>query len=572
MPRIPTSLVAVLVALLVACAVSGCASSVKMKPVVGGPLSGEDKAQPAPQKDAPGRSSRRGTNRSTDKPAAKPSPTPTTSAAKPERAAAEPSRRGRRGGAPEAAPTPTSSEQPASTRSSSRRGAPLSPAPATLPAAEPETAPIERNLSAQSITEKGDEHYAAGRYEDARKMYRLAVELQDDYGPAWAGIGRASEKLGEYEPSFLAYRKATTCPNPDPEWASARDAVGRQTATRALATAKSEHKRRNYTAADSSFQQAVDYDRSNPEPLCAWGDSLLERGEFVAALKKYEKARELDPDHKAAWHGVIRSNIREASYDDARNRLDEYRLTFAADSTYRELLAELDRLSPVMDEAFEDLPSRAASEVPPAALATLAPAETAPAEAAADDLDLPTEAVPSAEPQEPTLAEEHPSAAPAVDSRQQPAPAQAGGAPLTREAFAMLLLEKLDLGRYPRRPTPQVVLDISKHPKRSAIDQVLQRNLMEPFPNHTFRPAEVMTRADLAVALAHLFELGEGFDRETLLEMQPVIEDVPSYHQDREAIAIVVALEALSLDTGSAFRPDQPATTAEALQAVASLR
>jgi tetratricopeptide (TPR) repeat protein len=77
---------------------------------------------------------------------------------------------------------------------------------------------------------------------------------------------------------------------------------------------------------------------------------------------------------------------------------------------------------------------------------------------------------------------------------------------ITREQLAILIV------RYfaqvtELRQNPQIVTDTQDSPARSEIQTVAGLGLIEPFANHTFEPATLVTRGDLAVTLARLIRL-----------------------------------------------------------------
>jgi tetratricopeptide (TPR) repeat protein len=79
---------------------------------------------------------------------------------------------------------------------------------------------------------------------------------------------------------------------------------------------------------------------------------------------------------------------------------------------------------------------------------------------------------------------------------------------VTREQMAILTIRY-----FPQvtefRQIPQIITDIEDSPAKPAIQTVVGIGLMDPRPNHDFEPAALVTRGDLAKALARLSRLLE---------------------------------------------------------------
>lgn len=64
--------------------------------------------------------------------------------------------------------------------------------------------------SAQAIeaNKKGDEHYDAGRYDEAVEAYKQAVSLNPKYAEAFSSLGDSYQALKRYEEAISAYNQA----------------------------------------------------------------------------------------------------------------------------------------------------------------------------------------------------------------------------------------------------------------------------------------------------------------------------------------------------------------------------
>jgi hypothetical protein len=95
--------------------------------------------------------------------------------------------------------------------------------------------------------------------------------------------------------------------------------------------------------------------------------------------------------------------------------------------------------------------------------------------------------------------------------------------------------------------------------------------IIDPFPNHTFQPAAVVRRSDLASALARLLPIAAG-DRPQLLakwrEARPRLSDVPPYHLVYADAALTVEAGVLPLFGDATFEPGHVVTGAEAIAAL----
>jgi hypothetical protein len=148
-------------------------------------------------------------------------------------------------------------------------------------------------------------------------------------------------------------------------------------------------------------------------------------------------------------------------------------------------------------------------------------------------------------------------------------------ATLTRGQLAALLGIRLHdaLERAPQRAAV-VLTDINGHWASPWIVAVTRAGLMEAMPNHTFQPAGLVTRADLARAVwraIQVFGTGRAADLDEWRNSRPTIVDVPRTHLAYDAVAAAVASGALSMGDSGRFGPNRPVTGAEAGAALARL-
>ena len=144
----------------------------------------------------------------------------------------------------------------------------------------------------------------------------------------------------------------------------------------------------------------------------------------------------------------------------------------------------------------------------------------------------------------------------------------------TRGDLAALVAVRLGdvLRRAPAREV--VVTDASSHWAASWITDVARAGVIEPFANHTFQPANAITRADLAVAVERLVSLLAA-DRPELrqfLAARPRIQDMPPAHVSYPAASVAVAAGLMPLATGERFEPARVVSGAEASEVVLRVR
>jgi tetratricopeptide (TPR) repeat protein len=128
--------------------------------------------------------------------------------------------------------------------------------------------------------ESGEEALKKGRFDEAERELRAALELHDDHAGVWTSLGQTLEKQGRADEALAAYRKAREL---DPHNAEAARLLGQALA----ATDVSE--------AEALLREALKLDPRDPYASAALADLLYNRGETAEARKLYEKALAIDP-------------------------------------------------------------------------------------------------------------------------------------------------------------------------------------------------------------------------------------------------------------------------------------
>jgi tetratricopeptide (TPR) repeat protein len=162
----------------------------------------------------------------------------------------------------------------------------------------------KHNEHAAQLVKRGYEYLEKKQYRDARKLFHFATELADDMGSAWAGIGYASEGLGERETAFVSFRRATECAGAEAFWQQRKTSLGNAIAAEALAEARLERDAGKPDNAVAMLRQARDYAPDNPELWLIWGGIELEQKKLEAAAEKFQRVLTLDPGNRSALEGL----------------------------------------------------------------------------------------------------------------------------------------------------------------------------------------------------------------------------------------------------------------------------
>lgn len=145
---------------------------------------------------------------------------------------------------------------------------------------------------------------------------------------------------------------------------------------------------------------------------------------------------------------------------------------------------------------------------------------------------------------------------------------------VTREQLAALLAAEIGEPDHDRNTDPVIAIDLERSWAASLIQTAVGAGYLRLFPDHTFKPRGLVTRAELAESLAAVFG---KFDPEALRtaaddSSRLDLSDVPPGHRYREAVAIAAQLGLLRVSDAGTFRPRAFASGAEAVRAVSTLR
>ena len=147
---------------------------------------------------------------------------------------------------------------------------------------------------------------------------------------------------------------------------------------------------------------------------------------------------------------------------------------------------------------------------------------------------------------------------------------------VTREQLAALLAAEIGEpeGDDSRSTDPVIAIDLERSWATSLIQTAVGAGYLRLYPDHTFKPRGLVTRAELAESLAAAFGRFDPEARRRALDDSSRLElsDMPAGHRYREAATIAAKLGLLRVSDEGMFRPRAFATGAEAVRAVHTLR
>jgi Tfp pilus assembly protein PilF len=136
------------------------------------------------------------------------------------------------------------------------------------------------------------------------------------------------------------------------------------------------------------------------------------------------------------------------------------------------------------------------------------------------------------------------------------------------EVAALLAVKFKDLLEAPSK-TPPIIIDIATSWAADYILRMTSLGLLDIYPNHTFRPKKIITRAEMAEILLRLVdylqEKGYRFIRQIPPESIQISDVLPDnyYYQP---ILQIISYDIMGLSPDKAFQPDLPVSGPEAIR------
>lgn len=141
-----------------------------------------------------------------------------------------------------------------------------------------------------------------------------------------------------------------------------------------------------------------------------------------------------------------------------------------------------------------------------------------------------------------------------------------GSPRITRADLAALISVKVTaLGRA-APGEPKVAVDISGSWAREHIIKALALDIMDLYPNHTFQPAAIVRRGDLARAAARVLDLAQW-----PASAAPVLKDMSVNNLFHDAVVRVVAAGLMDTTPDGAFEPWRPVSGPDAARVIEAL-
>lgn len=140
---------------------------------------------------------------------------------------------------------------------------------------------------------------------------------------------------------------------------------------------------------------------------------------------------------------------------------------------------------------------------------------------------------------------------------------------VSKEEIAALIVIKLK-GILEEQPlTPPIIIDISTSWAAKFIIQAASLGILDIYPNHTFQPKKIITRAETAEILLRLIHYlekkGYKFIRQIPLEKIQV-RDVPPQNYYHKPITEILSYDIMDLTMDQEFRPDLPVSGDESIR------
>lgn len=140
---------------------------------------------------------------------------------------------------------------------------------------------------------------------------------------------------------------------------------------------------------------------------------------------------------------------------------------------------------------------------------------------------------------------------------------------ISKEEIAALIAVKLR-GILEEQPsTPPIIIDISTSWAAKFIIQAASLGILDIYPNHTFQPKKIITRAETAEILLRLIHYLEkkGYKIIRQIPLEKIqVRDVPPQNYYHKPITEILSYDIMDLTMDQEFRPDLPVSGDESIR------
>ncbi|MCX7973358.1 MAG: S-layer homology domain-containing protein, partial [Candidatus Aminicenantes bacterium] len=145
---------------------------------------------------------------------------------------------------------------------------------------------------------------------------------------------------------------------------------------------------------------------------------------------------------------------------------------------------------------------------------------------------------------------------------------------ISREDLAALLAIKFKSFLPPLGESPPIIVDIATSWASRFIVQIAAAGFLDVYPDHTFRPRNIITRAEMADSLARMlnFFRQQGKKIKPLIPPEKIIlPDVTSEYAYYNSIIEIMAHQLMELLPDKRFNPEGPVSGREAIRILEAL-
>lgn len=140
---------------------------------------------------------------------------------------------------------------------------------------------------------------------------------------------------------------------------------------------------------------------------------------------------------------------------------------------------------------------------------------------------------------------------------------------VTKEQMAALMSVKFKNILVLPTSKPPIIIDISTSWAAKFILQIASLNILDIYPNHTFQPNKIITRAEMAETISRLLNHLQKQGHRFIQQIPPNrinISDVSPDNYYYNPILLMVSYDLMSLAPGKTFNPDRPVPGQEVIR------